>query len=430
MRPLGGAGPVALAVLLVVSGVGFAVAGAAPGPLARAGSALGVTLTANPVSGYAPLSVDFTLTVPANTTPPAVSWSFGDGQYLNGTGSAVMTPVHVFLASGDFRTVATATWPSGPLNASLTIVVAPANLTVAIHANVSSGTAPLNVEFSSTAAGGTGTFVSYLWSFGDGRSGSGPSIRYTFDLPGHYAVALTVTDGRGDAGAATSWVNVSAAPSSNGSNSTDPSKNATPTVGSRSGGGPWNRIFASGVFLPSLGVTLTVVALVLYLGIRGRAARARTSGPAAPPALATESALAPSAAGAGVDERERPPAGAMAGTPTVSTPPDVPLSAPGLPAGLTQERQIANRTIRLLAELPRFAPGDVPGPERTQAGIVAALGAGQSAVSRVLGQLERAGVVSVESTRVVGSARQVKVYRLTPRGERLGFALRESGPRK
>jgi DNA-binding MarR family transcriptional regulator len=97
---------------------------------------------------------------------------------------------------------------------------------------------------------------------------------------------------------------------------------------------------------------------------------------------------------------------------------------------LTQERQLANRAIRHLAGLPRLAPGDLAGPERTQAGIVAALEAGQSAVSRVLGQLERAGVVSVETVHVAGRPRRVKVYRLTPRGERLGQALRETSPRR
>jgi DNA-binding MarR family transcriptional regulator len=61
--------------------------------------------------------------------------------------------------------------------------------------------------------------------------------------------------------------------------------------------------------------------------------------------------------------------------------------------------------------------------------MAAALDVGQSAVSRVLSQLERAGVVSVATDHVAGSSRRVKVYRLTPQGERLGTALREVGPR-
>jgi PKD domain-containing protein len=431
--PLGSLGPVVLAGLLLISGFASAAPTSGPGKGPTGGGALGVTLTASPVAGFAPLSVDYTLTIPANTTLPEVSWSFGDGLYLNGTGPAFLTPVHLFVDVGGFRTVATATWPSGAVNASLTISVAPANLSVALRANVTVGTAPLTVEFSATAAGGTGTFVSFLWSFGDGDSGVGPSVRYTFALAGDYPIVLTVTDSRGDAGAATSWVNVSAPSASNGSNSTAPVRTVSPHVGGSSPWGTWNRIVSSGLLLPALGISATIVALALYLGVRGRATRARTT--ASPNSGVGQASAGGPASGSLAERTENAVPGDPTGeefgaVPAVPSEPDPRTSPRRLPSGLTQERQIANRTIRLLAELPRLAPGDTPGPERTQAGIVAALGAGQSAVSRVLGQLERAGVVSVQSTHVAGSSRQMKVYQLTPRGERLGFALREAGPRR
>ena len=64
-------------------------------------------------------------------------------------------------------------------------------------ANPASGTAPLAVQFS--AAGSTdpdGTIVSYLWSFGDGTSGTGPMPLHIYRSPWAYRVSLTVIDDR------------------------------------------------------------------------------------------------------------------------------------------------------------------------------------------------------------------------------------------
>jgi DNA-binding MarR family transcriptional regulator len=379
----------------------------------------GVTLTATPSAGVAPLPVDFVLSIPPNTTDPAVSWSFGDGSYLNGTGTSVLTPVHDYEASGVFLATASATWPTGTVNASLRIVVSTADLSVGIAANVTNGTTPLTVLFSGSSAGGTGTFVSFLWTFGDGDSGVGQSIRYTFTTPGDFRVVLVVTDSRGDAGSATRWVNVSAAPATNLSNGTGKNSGNGDPPGP---GAPWGLLFPGGSILPLLGALLASGALTAWLGSRSVSWRR------APPAPAPRGTGPTSAVSSGPVPSDPPTMVGTAAAPHVTElSPAVPVGAARLPTRLTQERQIANRLIRLLAELPRMAPGDVPGPARTQAGIVTALGAGQSAVSRVLGQLERAGVVSVATMHVAGSPRRVKVYQLTPRGERLGHALRESG---
>ena len=53
--------------------------------------------------------------------------------------------------------------------------------------------APLTVNFSGTASGGTGTY-SYSWNFGDLSSGTGPSPSHVYSTPGDYTATLTVTD--------------------------------------------------------------------------------------------------------------------------------------------------------------------------------------------------------------------------------------------
>jgi PKD repeat protein len=42
-----------------------------------------------------------------------------------------------------------------------------------------------------------GTITNYQWDFGNGRSGSGPSLRTSFDLAGSFVVKLTVVNDRG-----------------------------------------------------------------------------------------------------------------------------------------------------------------------------------------------------------------------------------------
>ncbi len=378
----------------------------------------GLTLTATPSTGVAPLPVDFDLSIPPNTTLPEVSWSFGDGSFLNGSGTPVLAPVHDYEASGVFVATASATWSSGTVNATIQIQVAAANLSVGIRANVTNGTAPLTVAFTGSSAGGTGTFVSFVWAFGDGDAGTGRSIRYTFTGPGNFPVTLVVTDSHGDTGKATEWVNVSARPDGNstgpGSGAADP-----PT----SGPNPWDRLLVGGSIWPFLGVVAIAGAALAFVGSRFLSRR-ESARPEA--ALATSRSPMVSV-GPGSPDSPSPTTG-LEPPAALASPPTIPVGSRRLPTRVTQERQIANRLIRHLAELPRMAPGDVPGQGRTQAGLVVALGAGQSAVGRVLGQLERAGVVTVVTTHVVGSPRRVKVYQLTPRGERLGHALRESGP--
>ena len=123
-----------------------------------------------------------------------------------------------------------------------------------------------------------------------------------------------------------------------------------------------------------------------------------------------------------------PPVGAMRGGPpgrpmaTESTT----LPTEGRPPTLSTPSRITDALLRHLVALPRLHPGDLPNSAWTQAGIAVAIGAGQSAVSRVLRRLVAAGIVTVETRHVAGSPRRVRIYRLTDRGERLARALREA----
>lgn len=68
-------------------------------------------------------------------------------------------------------------------------------LGVTIAANVTSGRAPLEVNFTSNARGGTGAY-SYSWSFGDGSGSSLKDPTKRFGSGGTYSVTLQVTSDR------------------------------------------------------------------------------------------------------------------------------------------------------------------------------------------------------------------------------------------
>jgi len=81
-----------------------------------------------------------------------------------------------------------------------------------ISATVTTGTAPLVVGFDGSASTDPeGTALSYQWNFGDGSAASTEtSPSHTYSTPGTYTATLTVTDGAGMTGSASTSVVVAA----------------------------------------------------------------------------------------------------------------------------------------------------------------------------------------------------------------------------
>ncbi len=68
-------------------------------------------------------------------------------------------------------------------------------------ASPSSGQSPLTVQFdASGSVDMDGRIVSYTWDFGDGKSGSGEKLSYSYKNFGTYSASLKVTDDRGQTG--------------------------------------------------------------------------------------------------------------------------------------------------------------------------------------------------------------------------------------
>jgi PKD repeat protein len=77
---------------------------------------------------------------------------------------------------------------------NLTAPTTSGSLTVSIGASPTSGRTPLDVAFTSSVSGGTGSYI-YSWSFGDGSSSSEANPHVRFSVGGTYDTTLKVISG-------------------------------------------------------------------------------------------------------------------------------------------------------------------------------------------------------------------------------------------
>ena len=393
--------PLGVALLLLPSGSWGAPIGHVP----RAAQS-GLGLTVSSAVGVAPLLVRFSVTTP-NATTPTLSWTFGDGAYLNGSFQDAHAPVHAYDAPGTFLAAVAAHYGGGDVIASATIRVVASNLTASVIATPANGTAPLSVWLNGTPAGGTGTYVAFAWAFGDGHNGSGLSVEYTFAAVGTFVAHFSVTDTLNETATASATIVVT-----NASNTSSGDAGAGARHVGSSPWAPFSPPVVAGTAVVGLGAVLAVVAWVWASRRRPAAAR----GPVATRALLVAPFAGPIAVvGPGPQELD------LAAVPPHS--PAAPRSERAYE--FVGTRQLSFRVLTLLLELADDRQGSRFSPAGTQSGLADRLGVGQSAVSKVLRQLVLGGVVEVTSEHVAGASRRVRVYRLTAKGDRLARALRE-----
>ncbi len=150
-----------------------------------------VVVTTTPTAGFTSM-VNGQVASFNNTSSGAstYAWNFGDN-----TSSTAANPTHTYTADGTYTVTLTATNSCGSMTTTQTVVVVTPP-TAGFTSSLSSGCAPLTVQFTSTSSANTQT---YNWQFPGGTPSSStaqnPVVVYT--TAGIYSVTLTVSNGAG-----------------------------------------------------------------------------------------------------------------------------------------------------------------------------------------------------------------------------------------
>lgn len=151
-----------------------------------------ITVLPQPVAGFTSnvngLTASFT-----NTSTHATSylWEFGDGET-----STAANPTHTYAEDGTYTVTLSATNDCGTVTTTQTVtIVTPP--TAGFSANVTTGCAPLTVQFSNQSSENA---TSFEWEFPGGNPGTStaenPTV--TYSTPGTYTVTLTVSNTAGN----------------------------------------------------------------------------------------------------------------------------------------------------------------------------------------------------------------------------------------
>src|SRR5437867_3469335 len=147
----------------------------------------------NPSSPQVGQQVTFSASASGGTTPYSFSWSFGDG--ASGTGSST---THTYPSAGTFNVILTVKDRSSPQQTatsqqSVSVSSPPPSLTASFVYSPSTPQVGQQVTFTASVSGGTAPYTD-SWSFGDGSTGTGPSVTHTYSSAGSFTVTLTVKD--------------------------------------------------------------------------------------------------------------------------------------------------------------------------------------------------------------------------------------------
>ena len=201
-------------LLVLVSGCGGGGGGDAAGGAASGGSGGGgpdqgggtmppahlspttpaITLTTNSAPPGGAITMSATSTDPQNSAL-TFSWTFGDGATASGASVS-----HTYSAEGQFTPRVTVTnqfglSASATTNFPLNIAYQPLPNFLIFETNLGHFLGQtLVVETAPVTTDQNGLPLTFLWSFGDGSTASGPKVSHVYAAPGTYTVTLTVAN--------------------------------------------------------------------------------------------------------------------------------------------------------------------------------------------------------------------------------------------
>ncbi len=192
------------------------------------------SFTANPLSGNAPLTVQFT---DRSQNAISRSWDFNnDGN----PDSNEVSPVYTYTASGTYRASLSVSNANGTHSTYREIIVQEAPIEEVLpvanfNANPTSGYVPLSVQFTDSSQNA----AAWNWNFGDGTTSSEHNPTHTYSAEGTYTVNLLVRNANGTSQqAATTTITAQSQSSSSGGSSGGSSRSSGSSGGGGAGGSP------------------------------------------------------------------------------------------------------------------------------------------------------------------------------------------------
>jgi PKD repeat protein len=152
-----------------------------------------VAAPGGPYSGWKrqPVAFDGSQSLDPQGDPLAFAWDFGDGTTGEGP-----TPTHAYETAGTFTVTLTVSDGTQVSPAATTTVSVPNRAPLAHPGGPYAGTRGEAIAFSGAASSDPdGDPITFLWLFGDGTGGSGPSPTHAYAKGGTFTVSLIVNDG-------------------------------------------------------------------------------------------------------------------------------------------------------------------------------------------------------------------------------------------
>ena len=181
-------------VKVYVNGVDVCAGGAGPGGGGCVAGSIDV-FTGDNLTAYSYIGTQ-------RDTVTAISWSFPSASPSAGSGQG---------AAFAYSTPGTYTITLSGYGSPVTFNVNVSQRTVNLSVSVSVSQNPLAVNAAATftcyASGGTGSYSSYAWNFGDGQSSSGQQTTHSYGAVNNYQASCTATDSAGAQGSG--FVNIS-----------------------------------------------------------------------------------------------------------------------------------------------------------------------------------------------------------------------------
>lgn len=159
-----------------------------------------VTLGVSPVKGIAPLTVKATAAASGGSgNYSSYTYNWGDGSPSTTTASSSSS--HTYSSAGTYLANVSVTDSQGNTGTSKQVTVnVMAPIIVDLTDSTATGTSPLNVSFTASSTGGSGSYGTYAWIFGDSKTSTTTTgtVSHIYTAAGTYNATVLVTDSDGD----------------------------------------------------------------------------------------------------------------------------------------------------------------------------------------------------------------------------------------